>query len=129
MVNNVSYLRHQTSSSKTKTSYFIASLQKMNETLVIESQRKCIELKNQTGPFPLEAYAACLSEESQFYYTIVFLLFPLVFYLTEFLTLRTEYEPTGLRQRISNILTELKDEQNTWPEIIVKGIFKYSSFQ
>ena len=129
MLNNVSYLRHQTSSSKTKTSYFIASLQKMNETLVIESQRKCIELKNQTGPFPLEAYAACLSEESQFYYTIVFLLFPLVFYLTEFLTLRTEYEPTGLRQRISNILTELKDEQNTWPEIIVKGIFKYSNFQ
>ena len=129
MVNNVSYLRHQTSSSKTKTSYFIASLQKMNETLVIESQRKCIELKNQTGPFPLDAYAACLSEESQFYYTIVFLLFPLVFYLTEFLTLRTEYEPTGLRQRISNILTELKDEQNTWPEIIVKGIFMYSSFR
>ena len=101
----------------------------MNETLVIESQRKCIELKNQTGPFPLEAYAACLSEESQFYYTIVFLLFPLVFYLTEFLTLRTEYEPTGLRRRISNILTELKDEQNTWPEIIVKGIFVYFSFR
>ena len=129
MVNNVSYLRHQTSSSKTKTSYFIASLQKMNETLVIESQRKCIELKNQTGPFPLEAYAACLSEESQFYYTIVFLLFPLVFYLTEFLTLRTEYEPTGLRRRISNILMELKDDQSTWPQIIVKGIFEYSSFR
>ena len=93
-----------------------------NTTLVNDSQKKCVAFKNQTGAFPLEAYAACLSEESQFYYTIVFLLFPLLFYLTEFLTLRNEYEPTGLRQRIKDIVTELKDNEKTWPEIIVRGM-------
>ena len=93
----------------------------------MESQTKCVGFKldsfgnKKPGPYPLEAYAACLSEESQFYYTIVFLLFPLVFYLTEFLTLRTEYEPTGLRQRIKDTVGELKDDQKTWPEITVKG--------
>ena len=92
-----------------------------NQTLVNESQTKCVDFKNRTGPYPLEAYAACLSEESQFWYTIVFLLFPLMFYMTEFLTLRNEYEPTGLRQKIKDILSELKDDQNTWIEFIVKG--------
>jgi hypothetical protein len=97
-----------------------------NQTLVMESQTKCVEFKSQPGPFPLEAYAACLSEESQFYYTIVFLLVPMMFYLTEFLTLRTEYEPTGLRQRIKGILDKLKDNEKMWPERIVIGIIVYT---
>ncbi len=37
----------------------------------------------------------CLGSKSQFWYTMIFLLLPLVFYTTEFLTLRPEYEPTG----------------------------------
>ena len=101
--------------------FLLDLIQMTNQTLVNESQIKCVEFKNQPGPYPLEAYAACLSEESQFWYTIVFLLFPLLFYLTEFLTLRNEYEPTGLRQRIKDILHELKDDQKTWIETLVKG--------
>ena len=93
-----------------------------NQTLVNESHRKCVDFKNRTGPYPLEAYAACLSEESQFWYTIVFLLFPLIFYMTEFLTLRNEYESTGLRQRIKDVLSELRDDQNTWIEFFVNGM-------
>ena len=100
-----------------------------NHTLVKESQTKCVEFKNQPGPYPLEAYAACLSEESQFYYTIVFLLFPLLFYLTEFLTLRSEYEPTGLRERIKGILDKLKDSQKMWPERIVIGTIVHKSIK
>ena len=92
-----------------------------NQTMVLNSQTKCAELKSQPGAIPLEAYAACLSEKSQFYYTLMFLLFPLIFYITEFLTLRSEYEPTGLRQRIKNAYNELGDHQKTLPELIVKG--------
>ncbi len=40
------------------------------------------------SPIPLQAYASCLGSSSEFYYTITFLLIPLIFYLTEFLTLR-----------------------------------------
>ena len=98
-----------------------------NQTLVKNSQTKCVEFKSKPGPYPLEAYAACLSEESQFYYTIVFLLFPLLFYLTEFLTLRSEYEPTGLRQRIKGILDKLKDNEKMWPERIVIGILQHTT--
>ena len=92
-----------------------------NETLVKNSFMKCKEFNSQPGAIPLEAYAACLSSRSQFYYTITFLLIPLAFYLTEFLTLRTEYEPTGLRQRIKSLWRELLDDQRTWPEFLVKG--------
>ena len=47
-----------------------------------------------------QAYAACLNSKSKFYYTLTFLLIPLLFYTTEFLTLRPEYEPTGLRAKL-----------------------------
>ena len=55
---------------------------------------------NSQNPPELQAFASCLNSEAKFNYTIAFLLLPLVFYLTEFLMLRPEYEPTGLRQRI-----------------------------
>lgn len=71
----------------------------MNQSFNTHHEQMCLDLKNST-PIKLKAFAACLSSESQFFYTIAFLLLPLVFYLTEFLTLRPEYEPTGLRQRI-----------------------------
>ena len=69
--------------------------------------------------WPLKAYAACLNDESKFFYTIAFLLLPLVFYLTEFLTLRDEYEPTGLRQRIvvSEIITLFRNKRFMFDEI------------
>ena len=69
--------------------------------------------------WPLKAYAACLNDESKFFYTIAFLLLPLVFYLTEFLTLRDEYEPTGLRQRIvvSKIITLFRNKRFMFDEI------------
>ena len=59
----------------------------------------CTAFNNTQNP-ELEAYATCLNAESKFFYTITFLLIPLIFYLTEFLTLRDEYEPTGLRSKI-----------------------------
>lgn len=62
------------------------------------------------SPIPLQAYASCLGSRSQFYYTLTFLLIPLIFYLTEFLTLRPEYEPTGMRRRISELWRELRSK-------------------
>ena len=91
-----------------------------NKSLVSLAQLKCVELQGHS-PIPLEAYAACLSSKSQFYYTITFLLIPMVFYLTEFLTLQREYEPTGLRQRIQGVWKDLRDDRRTWAECIVKG--------
>ena len=70
-----------------------------NESFVLNRSIQCVDFKTQ-DPIPLEAFGACLDSKSKFYYTIAFLLLPLIFYLTEFLTLRDEYEPTGLRQSI-----------------------------
>ena len=58
----------------------------------VYNTKKCEMLKQTKALTPLF--------RSQFFYTITFLLIPLIFYLTEFLTLRPEYEPTGLRSRI-----------------------------
>ena len=71
----------------------------LNESYNIEHNATCYELTEQNPP-ELQAFASCLNSEAKFNYTIAFLLLPLVFYLTEFLMLRPEYEPTGLRQRI-----------------------------
>ena len=62
--------------------------------------------------YDLQAYSECLSYQSQFFYTIAFLLLPVIFYLTEFLTLRPEYEVTGLRKRIivSNCIQRFVDQ-------------------
>ena len=79
----------------------------------------CAELKNHT-PIPLEAYASCLDAKSQFYYTITFLLIPLIFYLTEFLTLTPEYEPTGLRWRLAHVCNELRNPNLLWCERLIK---------
>ena len=70
-----------------------------NSTKVTEQRRLCDEHQNDKNP-PLKAYADCLNAQAKFTYTIFFLLLPLVFYLSEFLTLRTEYEATGLRKKI-----------------------------
>lgn len=72
----------------------------MDATYVHNQSDLCQNLTNVTQP-KLEAYAACLNAQSKFSYTIVFLILPLVFYLTEFLTLRSEYEPTGLRKALA----------------------------
>ena len=75
----------------------------INDTYVNKHNLTCYELQmnvNETNPPKLEAFASCLNSEAKFNYTIAFLLLPLVFYLTEFILLRPEYEPTGLRQRI-----------------------------
>ena len=71
----------------------------LNDTYNIEHNATCYELTEQNPP-ELQAFASCLNSEAKFNYTIAFLLLPLVFYLTEFLMLRPEYEPTGLRKRI-----------------------------
>ena len=74
-----------------------------NETMTGEQHQKCYELKNriQDGTYTLEAFSTCLNSQSKFFYTIGFLLLSVVFYLTEFLVLGEEYEPTGLRKKIS----------------------------
>ena len=56
----------------------------------------------------------------QFYYTITFLLIPLIFYLTEFLTLTPEYEPTGLRDRLVRECSELRNPNLLWCERLIK---------
>ena len=71
----------------------------LNESYNIVHNATCYELTEQNPP-ELQAFASCLNSEAKFNYTIAFLLLPLVFYLTEFLMLRPEYEPTGLRKRI-----------------------------
>ena len=50
-----------------------------------------------------------IGPRSQFFYTITFLLIPLIFYLTEFLTLTPEYEPTGLRSRLARVCSDLRN--------------------
>ncbi len=72
----------------------------INHTEVQNDFNKCQNL-TASKPWPLEAFATCLNAQSKFSYTIIFLMLPLFFYLTEFLTLRAEYEPTGLRRRIA----------------------------
>ena len=85
---------------------------------------QCMKLKNET-PLQLEAFASCLNSTSKFGYTITFLLIPLIFYLTEFLTLRSEYEPTGFRNNIAQTVKELKDVRDVKRTLIlsVKFIF------
>ena len=91
----------------------------MNASFVATQSELCASLKNQT-PIPLEAYASCLDARSQFFYTITFLLIPLIFYLTEFLTLTPDYEPTGLRSRIARLCTELRSPNLLFFERILK---------
>ena len=72
----------------------------MNNLTYVENQNTSCYEGTLSNKITLKTYADCLNAKSQFYYTIGFLLLQLIFYLTEFLTLRNEYEPTGLRQRI-----------------------------
>ena len=71
----------------------------LNDTFNIKHNETCYELTEQHPP-ELQAFSSCLNSESKFNYTIAFLLLTVIFYLLEFLTLRPEYEPTGIRQRI-----------------------------
>ncbi|TRY73782.1 hypothetical protein TCAL_16897 [Tigriopus californicus] len=73
---------------------------------------ECETLKAKS-PIPLKAFAACLDSKNQFWYTITFLLIPLIFYLTEFLTLRPEYEPTGLRSKVQTLWHDLKQSKKS----------------
>ncbi|CAM6053917.1 unnamed protein product [Sphagnum tenellum] len=81
----------------------------------------CRNLKNES-PIPLEAYASCLDSRSQFYYTITFLLIPLIFYLTEFLTLRPEYEPTGLRRKLRSLWSDLRTKGLSCLQYLAKSL-------
>ena len=72
-----------------------------------EHKQTCERLTEE-HPYPLQAYASCLDARSQFWYTITFLIIPLFFYTTEFLTLRPEYEPTGLRNKMGELWASLK---------------------
>ena len=94
--------------------FFLLSIeyyeQMQNDTYNEKHNITCYEMIENTPP-ELEAFASCLNSEAKFNYTIAFLLLPLAFYLTEFLMLRPEYEPTGLRQRI--IVSFPKNNKNT----------------
>ena len=91
-----------------------------NESHVQMQADECRHLKNET-PVPLQAYASCLDSNSQFYYTITFLLIPLIFYLIEFITLRPEYEPTGLRSKLQVLYVEIRTKKLTPKEYIFKS--------
>ena len=71
--------------------------------------------------YPLEAYAVCLNSQSQFFYTIAFLILPLVFYLTEFITLTNDYEPTGLRQRIIVSIYSYINQHNWTQSVLLRN--------
>ena len=75
----------------------------MNEWQNVTMNKTCSELTNNGTKenLGLEAFSACLSSEARFYYTIGFLLLSIVFYLIEFLVLESDYEPTGLRSKIT----------------------------
>ena len=54
--------------------------------------------------FPTAAYEYCFNYQSRFSYTVFFILLTPVFWLFEFLTIRDDYEPTGLKQKIKVLL-------------------------
>ena len=85
-----------------------------NESYVATQLENCTDLRSES-PTPLDAYASCLNSQSKFYYTLAFLLVPLFFYLTEFLTLRPEYEPTGLRRRTTRLWREILSKNGAAP--------------
>ncbi len=64
----------------------------------------------------------CLGSREQFIYTITFLLIPLFFYTTEFLTLRPEYEPTGLRDKLILLWGEMRKSGVKMKEWIVNAV-------
>ena len=72
----------------------------MNESIGTNENITCTS-HDSNRTYELKEFAECLNSKSKFFYTILFLLLSLVFYLTEFLTLESKYEPTGLRKKIS----------------------------
>ena len=57
---------------------------------------------------PLKAYAACISGETKFWYTLMPMIGPIFLYMIEFFVLTEDYEPTGLRKRIKETWKDLR---------------------
>lgn len=90
-----------------------------NQSYVATQLENCSNLRSES-PTPLDAYASCLDSRSKFYYTLTFLLIPLIFYLTEFLTLRPEYEPTGMRRRITQLWRDILSKADATSGRVIK---------
>ena len=56
----------------------------------------------------IHCFEYCFSSEARLGYTLTFLLLPILFYLTEFLTLTDRYEVTTLRKKLGRSLREIK---------------------
>ena len=70
-----------------------------NATIVEENREKCKQCKEDfnssnfnTSSDTIHCYESCFSSEARLGYTLAFLLLPILFYLTEFLTLTDRYE-------------------------------------
>eukprot|EP00092_Neocalanus_flemingeri_P005491 GFUD01005921.1.p1 GENE.GFUD01005921.1~~GFUD01005921.1.p1 ORF type:complete len:1477 (-),score=243.09 GFUD01005921.1:84-4514(-) len=102
-----------------------------NITYVQQSIEKCercqeVFLKPEfnTTRTTLHCFESCFSTEARLGYTLTFLLLPILFYLTEFLTLTDRYEVTTLRHKVTRSLQEIS--HNCWnPLKLFAGILKF----
>ena len=86
-----------------------------NSTYVNKSMERCEECQqvfaspafNETKT-TIHCFEYCFSSQARLGYTLTFLLLPILFYLTEFLTLTDRYEVTTLRRKIGRSLREIK---------------------
>ena len=71
----------------------------------------------------LHCFESCFSTQARLGYTLTFLLLPILFYLSEFLTLTERYEVTTLRHKLSSSLMFIAN--NCWnPLKFIGGILK-----
>ena len=86
-----------------------------NVSYVNRSMERCEECREvfqspefNTTRSAIHCFEYCFSSEARLAYTLTFLLLPVVFYLTEFLTLTERYEVTTLRRKLINAFKSLK---------------------
>ena len=87
-----------------------------NDSYVNKSMERCEECQTvftspdfNTTRSAIHCFEFCFSSEARLTYTLIFLLLPIVFYLTEFLTLTDRYEVTTLRRRLGRCLKEARE--------------------
>lgn len=102
-----------------------------NESFVESSKEKCEECKLDfnssnfnTSKETIHCFESCFSSEARLGYTLTFLLLPILFYFTEFLTLTERYEVTTLRSKLCASVKEMN--HNRWrPLALVASVCKF----
>ncbi|XP_023331306.1 uncharacterized protein LOC111703561 isoform X3 [Eurytemora carolleeae] len=102
-----------------------------NDSYVQMSYEKCEECKKDfnstnfnTSQDTIHCFESCFSSEARLGYTLTFLLLPILFYLTEFLTLTEKYEVTTLRRKLVSSLKEIHQKLKS-PFQFFAAVFKF----